>query len=116
MITNQQISFNGVGKDGHETFRIDSMFYGRDHDPEERMKFAFCKTAQKPYDVAVTSVLLIFKFHFGNDFKVSSDGDMNDWAPAIKAVTEAALGYWPKWTFNEQGNLTMINVTEGVMP
>ena len=34
--------------------------------------FDFCKTARKPYDVAVCLALLCFKKNFGNDFSYSN--------------------------------------------
>lgn len=37
--------------------------------------WAFCKTARKPYDVAVCGVLLILTAYWGDLFRVSSDGE-----------------------------------------
>lgn len=42
------IRFNGVEDDGHETFYL----------PKKKRSFNFCKTARKPYDIAVAMVLL----------------------------------------------------------
>jgi len=47
-ITDQQVVFNGVGDDGHETFWFERHGEG----------FAFCKTARKPYDEIVLACLV----------------------------------------------------------
>jgi len=73
------IRFNGIEDDGHETFLITSN--GNDH-------FQFCKTAEKPYDLAVQCCLLIFHYYFKSDFTFSSDGGEEDWANAVKVVNE----------------------------
>jgi len=43
------IEFNGIGPASHETFFIDRNDLGG--------RFAFCKTARKPYDAAVVALL-----------------------------------------------------------
>ena len=88
------IWFNGVGDDGHETFAIPQILTPESwSNPDEKGQyFNFCKTAQKPYDLCVTACLIILKHYFGNDFKVSSDGEQEDWVPAINLV-QATLGY-----------------------
>jgi hypothetical protein len=63
-VTDTSIRFNGRGKNGHETFLISL----DDNDPS-----AFCKTARKPYDIAVCEVLLVLKA-FMPKFNLSSDG------------------------------------------
>lgn len=74
--------FNGAGADGHETFSLHRGGSGG---------FTFCKTASKPYDLAVTACLLIYK-HFSPDtMKLTSDGDKKDWQ-AGKELAERALG------------------------
>lgn len=57
-----KIVFNGVGDDGHETFWLD-----------KNGEWAFCKTAQKPYDLAVCCVLMLASWN-GISGKISSDG------------------------------------------
>ena len=45
--------------------------------------FDFCKTARKPYDLAVCLVLLAMKRHAPKSVKVSSDGDWDgEWKEA----------------------------------
>ncbi len=64
-----KIVFNGVGANSHETFFVSA----------DGVDFNFCKTAQKPYDTAVTASLILAKKIFGDNIKVSSDGAWSDW-------------------------------------
>jgi len=48
--------------------------------------FDFCKTAYKPYDLAVIMCLLVAKHHLGDDIQVSSDGTASSWADGVEAV------------------------------
>lgn len=45
---------------------------------DDSYDFNFCKTARKPYDVAVCLTLLCFKDAFGDDFDFRSDGDIEN--------------------------------------
>ena len=54
--------------------------------------FHFCKTAFRPYDLAVQCFLVIAKHHLGNKLIVSSDGDLNHWMEAI-TICKNAFGY-----------------------
>lgn len=70
--TDELVCFNGDNSIDcdHET-----CYFALDND---RYAFDFCKTARKPYDVAVCLALLCFKKNFGNDFSYSSDGNKDD--------------------------------------
>lgn len=68
-----KIVFNGVGADAHETFFVSA----------DGVDFNFCKTAQKPYDTAVTASLILAKKIFGDNIEVSSDGDWSDWQSGV---------------------------------
>lgn len=87
-IAPNRIWFNGDASQGmdHETFVI-SLFsmdtFQSFDDIDQKGVFGFCKTARKPYDLLVCVSLMVFKHHLGADFKVSSDGGLNDWKPAI---------------------------------
>lgn len=85
-----KISFNGVGPQRHETFYLSR---------EIMSDFNFCKTAQKPYDMAVMCCLVAAKERFPV-LEVHSDGKMDDWAPAIARVKEL-LGYTPSFELKE---------------
>ena len=70
--TDEYFAFNGKGDESHETFYFDMTD-----------KFKFCKTARKPYDIAVCMVLIAIKEHV-KDIEVNSDGDFDvEWLPAI---------------------------------
>jgi hypothetical protein len=62
------ISFNGIGDLSHETFGFDPQTSG----------FNFTKTQRKPYDKHVLACLILAKQYFGDNIKVSSDGDNDD--------------------------------------
>jgi len=71
------IRFNGIEDDGHETFLVDL----------NRREFNFCKTARKPYDVPVCTVLAILRVYLGEDLELSSDGDFNqEWSPILHSI------------------------------
>lgn len=94
-VTDSRVRFNGVGADGHETF-----YFMRDNpldvedvrtEKQER-RFAFCKTATKPYDAVVCAVLLAANEAFGAEIDVSSDGTWGDWSPGRRLFLKAT-GY-----------------------
>jgi len=90
-VNDEEIRFNGVENDGHETMALGVDTEG----------FNFCKTARKPYDLAVTSLLIIASQHLGDLIEVSSDGDLSDWNEA-KELCLSALGYGEDFDFREE--------------
>ncbi len=102
VFTDELVRFNGVGEEGHETFLIaqkhETSFPQTD---KEGRYFAFCKTARKDYDPAVTACLTIFKHYFGDDFIVKSDGYKDEWEGGVMAVWEC-LGYGETPFFKER--------------
>ena len=45
--------------------------------------FAFCKTAQKPYDDVVMKVLIVLKYFLRDRLRVTSDGSLSgEWETA----------------------------------
>jgi len=98
------------GDCSHETFsfprRLDEkekplgevLFYDEGGNPiyTEKEKvgkyFDFCKTAFKPYDLAVNAFLIIAKHYLGRDLIVESDGDIPQWIDAIE-LCQSNLGY-----------------------
>jgi hypothetical protein len=91
---NGMVFLNGIGELSHETFCLERVtdttgFTQRDDDG---LIFKFCKTAQKPYDIAVCSALIIAKKHFGESIMISSDGDNEEWQES-KALCQKILGY-----------------------
>lgn len=71
VVTEKMIRFNGVGDNGHETFCFNVQ---DDYRTSEGRRFAFCKTAEKPYDVVVMKVLIVLKYYLRDGLKVTSDG------------------------------------------
>jgi hypothetical protein len=84
-----QILFNGVGDDAHETFCVQRVRGESDVDADpDDLAFDFCKTARKPYDLPVMCCLIILKEYLGDAIMVSSDGDTEDWQPALDKIAE----------------------------
>jgi len=54
--------------------------------------FDCCKTAFRPYDLAVNVFLIIAKYYLKNTIQVRSDGDLPEWKDAVIMV-QNALGY-----------------------
>lgn len=84
-ITDEHIRFNGFGNAGHETFILEPTMES----------FAFCKTAQKPYDVAVVAILHCASVIAGVEF--TSDGDEKDLADGVYmgSMVMETLGIMP---------------------
>lgn len=92
-ITDTIIRFNGDESTGmdHETFILELFDMSFNYDQEQMSKdgvFSFCKTARKPYDLLVCISLMVAKHHLGKDFKISSDGGLDEWKPAIEFYEE----------------------------
>ncbi len=54
--------------------------------------FQCCKTAFRPYDLAVTAFLVVAKRHLGGRILVKSDGTIAHWMDAVK-ICHNVLGY-----------------------
>lgn len=65
------IQFNGFGDNGHEDFYLPRVM-GPAH------RFNFCKTARKPYDVAVAAIMLSMHHHAPGAWDLGSDGELNE--------------------------------------
>ena len=75
------------GDCSHETF------YFPQRDPKSDANgFNFCKTAYKPYDLAVNAFLIIAKHYLKDALKVHSDGEGVDWEDG-RRVCEIVLRY-----------------------
>lgn len=61
-------------------------------DNENRKYFNCCKTAFRPYDLAVTAFLVIAKHHLGDSIIVRSDGEEEHWFDA-KLLCQLNLDY-----------------------
>lgn len=89
------VRFNGASDDpeadlGHETFRVPRVFDSDYKQPNERgLMFDCCKTARKPYDLAVVACLTALKYRVP-EVELSSDGDLEERAEGI-ALAEQVL-------------------------
>ena len=97
-IDSEQIRFNGIGKDGHETFLITKKKRAKeDYEEQEAYDrqgaFDFCKTAQKPYDKYVVAVLCAL-YNLSDAppqrnrsahpmSEITSDGNTEDWTEGL---------------------------------
>lgn len=83
-----KLQFNGVGDDSHETFGI-----GRKRVKTwegAQLGADFCKTAEKPYDVAVTACLCYLSSCFDPPaFSVTSDGKGRDFSAGLDLARQA---------------------------
>ena len=91
------------GHCAHETFSLEQKMHPESwQKPDEQGRyFNFCKTAYKPYDLAVTVALVIAKHYLGDAIEVSSDGEMKDWQDA-KDICEHFLGYGADFTLPKE--------------
>jgi hypothetical protein len=71
------------------------------NDPNEVGRFfEFCKTAYKPYDLAVIICLIIAKHYLGKDILVSSDGTIEQWKDGM-VICQKILGYGLDFNFDD---------------
>lgn len=98
----KKIRFNGIAQKGHETFvfnRVEDDCSDTNSPEDDKLPyFTFCKTNQKDYDLAVTCTLIIAKYHFGDQIRISSDGDIDLWSNA-KSLCQHTLGYGDTFRF-----------------
>lgn len=95
-IDGEEIWFNGAGDAGHETFQLTR----KRREPNEwetkpsdaLAPFTFCKTARKPYDLAVCAVLIVAS-SLSSAWNVTSDGEVDDWVPALRFVDSVLPEY-----------------------
>lgn len=84
-------TFNGDSSKGeaHESFYVE---YGEDD-------YNFCKTARKPYDVAVTAAMVMIKTHLGDAVRISGDGSFEGFNDGIiefnRAFPERNVAFKP---------------------
>lgn len=82
-INADEIIFNGIGEDGHETFhvtRLKPAIASWDHEGQDKKQsFGFCKTNRKYYDDYVIAVLAIIDHLAPGVLLITSDGEEEDW-------------------------------------
>jgi hypothetical protein len=75
-----EIAFNGLGDESHETFLISPWETG----------FGFTKTARKPYDAVCVAALVYLAAKHG--YEVTTDGEAIDWFEGVKLARKAFGG------------------------
>lgn len=81
------------GDCSHETFHFLRVLQPQAwEEPKDGRYFDFCKTAFKPYDLAVTAFLVIAKHHLRDRLIIRSDGADAHWHDA-RWLCELELGY-----------------------
>ena len=110
------IMFNGLADESHETFSINQK-----HTPleswqaKDRRGWGFCKTARKPYDVAVTACLIYLESGYPAHYSVSSDGGVDDWQAGLALARRAlprldnVLAIPPELLWDEQFKVYLIS-------
>lgn len=92
------VGFNGIRENDqwHESFTFDrTVTFGINSEeefPGRNLLRHSCKTNEKPYDIAVTTFLVIAKHYLGNKLVVESDGGAEGFKKAVEVV-HCVLGY-----------------------
>ncbi|QQZ64549.1 hypothetical protein JI735_34510 (plasmid) [Paenibacillus sonchi] len=84
IITDQRLTFNGREAESYETFAFPQVLTlaAWEQPNDGGYYFQFCKTAERPYDLAVMAFLIVAKYHMQQGIRVESDGNVDDWAAA----------------------------------
>lgn len=90
------IFLNGIEGEDHESFEVNRVHNSETDmawisETEDGMYYYFCKTANKPYNLAVICILLAMKHHFP-ECVISTDGDAKEWQEAID-ICQELFGY-----------------------
>jgi len=89
------------GDCSHESFILKQTFESDYKQPDNKGRFfSCCKTAYKPYDLAVISCLIIAKHYLGEEIAVHSDGNIEEWADGI-ILCQKILGYGKEFKFDD---------------
>ncbi len=92
------VVFNGLRENDqwHECFYFFQEEHGKFVDVEKyadrELFFRCCKTDRKPYDIAVTTFLVIAKHHLGDKIIIESNGGPDGFRAAVETV-HGVLGY-----------------------
>lgn len=92
---------DGYGDGSYESFVVQREWDEDFPQPDSKGRmFGFCKTAYRPYDLAVTAALIALKHHFGDDVRVTSDGDMPNWRDG-QFLCMRLFGYGESFTLEQ---------------
>lgn len=89
-VSADRLAFNGtdIGDQGHETFELLRVRQPHPYLGMDRFGWDFCKTARKPYDIAVTAALCYLST-VAESHHVSSDGHGRDFLAGLALAREA---------------------------
>ena len=89
-VTGERLAFNGTDIDdrGHETFELMRVRSRDPHLGPDYLGWNACKTARKPYDIAVTAALC-YLASVVESHKVSSDGSGRDFLAGLTLARQA---------------------------
>lgn len=94
-ISDTMIRFNGVDDMGHETFIVcKDVPKHQAWEDHTKPVFQFCKTARKPYDLAVCLSLLWIQSVAPNVLQIASDGGNAEWNP-VRQIYQNLFGEKP---------------------
>jgi hypothetical protein len=88
-VDGESVRLNGYGEDSYESFVWEKVCPETQDWSREIGYFDFCKTAQKPYDVVVTALLLAAREAYGSAVRISSDGSPSEWEYGVRLFGEA---------------------------
>lgn len=93
IVDTETIHFNGnpAKDEDHEDFLLYKKGFSQAqqiHPGDGHPLFNFCKTAEKPYDLLVCSVLTVVNYYAPGAYEIKSDGDVVDWLPALEFVRQ----------------------------
>lgn len=74
---------------------------------EDGLVFDSCKTAFRPYDLAVTAVLIAAKHHLGEQIAIRSDGEAAQWTDA-QALCDRLFGYGKRYGLRQDRTLAAV--------
>lgn len=103
------------GDCSHETFRLERVYQPRgsyDAAHENGKYFSFCKTAYKPYDVAVCACLILAKAYLKEQIIVSSDGEPATWGDVAQGMTIGLGKEAIEMTWDKDGHLANVEIIE----
>lgn len=93
------------GDCSHETFKIERIYQPYENENSYQSKyFNFCKTAYKPYDIAVTACLIALKHYLKSDVLINSDGDLNDWQDGA-LICDKLFNYGLSFNFDDTNHI-----------
>lgn len=85
---------SGLGSGSYESFSIPRVYEPQkwEEQPKNGLYLESCKTGYRPYDIAVTAVMLALKHYFPNDVFLTTDGEPKDWFDG-RMICFNLLGY-----------------------